>query len=307
MPPWKRKTQPASGGEPDAAKSQDEAQTATQEDGAVEPVIEAPSTGLPATAEAYAAARAAMATRMLGYELDAELEADIEQLQAELGIQAAKQPVVEVAPQAQAWLVPTEAVTPIVPPKEARPRRRRSALLVLGGLALVAVVALVGAGVLSAALSHQPGPGIDATASTPAIAAATASPTPKPTPTPTPKPTPKPTPRPTAKPKPKPAPTKRPTPKPPALFAAWVSITPGQPPVFTVRTLAGAACKVTRVRQGGTTQRTSSTFTANAAGTAVLSNWTAYAWNHATTYQVTATCTVGTSSASTPQSTVTIP
>jgi hypothetical protein len=285
---------------------EDQAPAASPDEEPIEPYgADHPSTAVPPTAEAYAAARASQASTMMGPRWGPLAEADLERLREELRIPKAEPPVVEASPQAPTQLVPAVMETPEPLPEIPPPKRHRRVLVIVGGLVIAVILVLVGTEVLSVAQPQQPGPGIgavepseDASPLIASTAPATAQPTPKATPAPTKKPTPRPTKKPT------PRPTKKPT---PALFAAWVSVaTPPVPPTFTVRTLAGAVCQIARIRQGGTTTRQSPQFTANGAGTAVLANWNTYPWNSGSTYLVTATCTLGGHSASTPQKTVTI-
>ncbi len=123
-------------------------------------------------------------------------------------------------------------------------------------------------------------------------------------PTPTPEPTDPPTPAPTAPPTPTPtpAPTPTPTPEPtptPTLYVSWV-VNPPVPPMLRVWTLPGAVCTVTVPGRG-----TSKTFTAGSNGQATL-NWNSPKWDSGT-YELTATCTLGPQTASTPTVTVVVP
>ncbi|MGD0019809.1 MAG: hypothetical protein ABSD62_11185 [Candidatus Limnocylindrales bacterium] len=312
MPRRGRKTEPASGTEPTAEIPEAQAPAASPDDEPIEPdAADHLSTAVPPTAEAYAAARASLVSRMLGPRWDGLTASDTERVHDELRIPIAEPPAPEAPPPAPTWLVPAVAVTSSPLPETPPPKRHRRLLVIFGGLLFAIALVLVGSEVLSLAQGQGPDPSasaVDPSGYASSTMASTATPTPKPTPTPTKKPTPAPTKKPT--PRPTPRPTRRPTPKPTPkpIFATWVSIvTPPVPPTFTVRTLPGAVCTITRVRQGGTTQRVSPQFTANGAGTAVLANWNTYPWTSRSTYRVTATCILSGKSASTPEKTVTIP
>jgi hypothetical protein len=265
----------------------------------IEEQVPATPPAIPPTAESYAAAREAQAAQMLGYQWGQETLPDPDRVREELGLPAPEPPAAEVASTPQSRVFSTVAFTlEPVAEVEARPRRRMP--LVLFGLAGALVIVLAGAGLL--ALDGRLGVGaVDPSNQATPLVTPTDPPTAQPTPPPTPAPTRRPTPRPTKRPTPKPTPV--PTPRP--IFATWGSITTAKPPVFTVKTLAGAVCTVTRTSPKGT-KTPSSTFTAGGTGVAVLSNWLTGRWNSGSTYAVTATCALNGKSASTPQSTVKI-
>ena len=250
-----------------------------------------------ATPESYAAARASQAARMLGPRWQDPI-ADPERVREELHIPPVEAVVIEAPrPPAVVRMAPLTAFalepTPVVPAE----KRHRRGLVAVAGLTVAAILAV--ALLMTSSLPNS-GPTITSTPSEsfePSAVAVVATATP--TPTPTRKPTPRPTPRPTPKPTPKPA---------PKLSAAWLSIvvTP-LPPTFKVSTLSGAVCVITKVRVGGTTSHQSPSFTAGASGVATLSGWNATNWGHTYSYNVTATCTLKSKSASTPAKVVAIP
>jgi hypothetical protein len=258
-----------------------------------------------ATPESYAAARASQAARMLGPRWQDPI-ADPERVREELHIPPVEAVVIEAPrPPAGLRLAPLTAFAPEPMPVVPAEKRHRRGLVAVAGLTVAAILA---AAVLLTSPLPQSGPASTPTRSesvepsaVAVVATATPSPTPtrKPTPRPTPKPTPRPTPKPTAKPTPKPS---------PKLSAAWLSIvaTP-VPPTFKISTLSGAVCVITRVRVGGTTPHASPSFTADGSGVATLSGWNAFPWSKATSYNVTATCTLNSKSASTPTKVVAIP
>ncbi len=84
----------------------------------------------------------------------------------------------------------------------------------------------------------------------------------------------------------------------PAIFASWAAAP--SPPTFRVKTVGGASCVLSATGRG-----TSRTFTAGAGGQANLT-WNSPKWSPGT-YAVTATCTLGGHSASTPTTTVVVP
>jgi hypothetical protein len=265
----------------------------------IEEQVPAAPAAIPPTAESYAAARAAQAAQMLGFQWGQETLPDPERVREELGLPAAEPPAPETTPVPQARVFSAVAFTP-EPVAEVPERRRRRMPLVLFGFAGALVIVLAGAALLSLDGRHAIGAVDPSSQSTPLVTP-TDSPTAKPTPPPTPAPTRRPTPRPTKRPTPKPTPV--PTPRP--IFATWGSITTANPPVFTVKTLAGAVCTVTRISPSNRTT-TSAPFTAGSTGAAVLSTWTAVHWYSGSTYKVTATCTLSGKPASSPQTTVKI-
>jgi hypothetical protein len=242
---------------------------------------------------------------MLGLQWGQEAVPDPDRVREELGLPAPEPLALEVVPVPAPRVFASAAFAP-EPAPEAQERKRRRMPLVLFGLAGALTIVLAGAALLT--LDARSGIGTaDPTASaTPLV---TPTPTPTPTDSPTPAPTPAPTTRPTPKPtrRPTPRPTAQPTPTPvPVLSAAWVSITGVNPPVFTVKTLPAAACKILRTNTYSHTTATSPSFKANGAGTAVLPNWT-ITWHGGQTYTAVATCTLNGKSASTPSKSVAIP
>ena len=246
---------------------------------------------VPPTAESYAAARAAQAAQMLGFQWGLETLPDPERVREELGLPASEPPAPEIAPVPPARLFSTAAFAP-EPVAEVPERRRRRMPLVLFGLAGALVIVLAGTALLSLE-GHQGIGAVDPSSQSTPLVTPTDSPTVRPTPPPTPAPTRRPTPRPTKRPTPKPTPV--PTPRP--IFATWGSITTTNPPVFTVKTLPGAVCTIVRTNTATKRSRTSGSFTANSVGTASLT-WTGTTWTSGVTYTLTATCTLNGKSAS---------
>jgi hypothetical protein len=260
---------------------------------------------VPPTAEAYRAARAALAAQMVGPLYGQIVEPEPEPEPVALVPQAPRLPATPGMLIAHA----SYTTAPIKPRPVAEPPRHRRALVVAVAGLLVGMFVLATEAiplVMSGQPSHQVAgaspsavaPVADLTQTAEATADPTATPTA--TPTPTPKPTPAPTKKPTPVPTKKPAP--KPTPKPtPFITAAW-SPSPPKPPTFVIKTKAGAVCTITRTRidVSPPTSRVSSKFTANAQGVAT------YSWNQASgrTYTYRGTCTLSGKSAST--TTVTI-
>jgi hypothetical protein len=273
------------------------------------------ASAVPPTAEAYRAARAALAAEMVGPLYGRIVEPELEPEPAPVAPQvpqAPLRPAARAVPVAQVSYT-TSSIKP--PPVAEPPRHRRALVVAIAGL-LVGMFALATEAIpllMPGQPSHQIA-GADPSIVVPAVVpteteepTATVTPTATPTATPTPKVTPKPTPAPTKRPaakKPAPKVTPKPTPKPtPALSAAWSG--DQVPPNFKVQTLAGAVCTITRTNVSNGKSRTSGQFTAGSNGLATL-KWTV-TWQSGTKYDIKATCTLNGKSASTPTVRITAP
>lgn len=156
--------------------------------------------------------------------------------------------------------------------------------------------------------SPTPAPTAVPTATAPAQPVTTPAPTKKPTTaptrTPTAKPTNTPTPKPTG-PTPTPTATPPPTPTPAPVTAAWISVTKGPPPTFSIQTVPNAVCTLTRTRQGGGS-RSQAMPPADSSGVATYT-WGG-TWSNGSTYTITGTCTLnGQTSPQLPTQTLTYP
>ena len=234
------------------------------------------------SAEAYAAARAAQAARLIGARYGTEADDYLDHVRLAVHTMnddvAAAESVAQVAPAAPPPITvtaPTAVAVAVAAPKaKERPRRHRRGIVILVGGFLAAVTL----GMSSIGLSAMT-PSSDATA-TPSgsgavIAGGSASPSALPSETPSATPTPEATPTsdpsampsdtatPSASstatptraptPRPTPKPTVKPTPKPPALTVAWqAGHNPPAPPTqgtwnFYIQTVPGAECRVWRI------------------------------------------------------------
>jgi hypothetical protein len=272
-------------------------------DDLVAPVAGSVQPAVSPTAEAYAAARAALAAEMVGPLFGRGVEPEIEPVAAQ---PVAPEPALQTpaVPVSQVTVTSPAAWPPRPDRRTQEPKRRRGLVIVAGALITGALVLAMEtlppmlrppSDPAAVAAADPSGSATDPDASASEAMLLDDTPSPSPTASPTPTPTPKPTAKPTVR---KPAatrrPTARPTAKPVVLSAKWAT-DPPVPPQFRVKTLAGAVCHVTRVSVSSGTSRTSSNFTANSTGLAVLT----WALTPGRTYDVTATCTLNGKSAST--------
>jgi hypothetical protein len=204
---------------------------------------------IPATAEAYAAARAALAAEMVGPLYGQQIDPEPDPV-----VELPPEPAPDFAPLPVpiAHVTPTPLDTVVLPAKEERKHRR--ALVLAAALFLISAVALsteLAPMVLRS--KSDPVAAVDPSSSqgptgNSSLAGSTLVTTPSATPTPT--PTAKPTPKPTRKPTPRPV--KKATPKPtPFITAVW-SPNPPKIPNFIIKTKPGAVCTITRTRIGVT-------------------------------------------------------
>jgi hypothetical protein len=256
---------------------------------------------IPPTAEAYRAARAALAAQMVGpmYGRIVEPEPEPEPRPvAPVVPQIPLRPAARAVPVSQVSYT-TASVKP--PPAAEPPRHRRALVIAIAGLVLglfvlaTEAIPLVMPGQPSSPQVAGADPSVVAAADPTETQTADATATPKPTPAPTKKPTPAPTKKPAPKPTPKPT---------PFITAAW-SPSPPKPPTFVIKTRAGAVCTVTRTAVSNGKSRTSGQFTAGSNGVATL-KWTV-TWQSGAQYDVKGTCTSSGKSASTPTVRITAP
>jgi len=273
------------------------------------------------SAEAYAAARAAQAAKLIGARYGGEADEYLDHVRLAVHALndnvASTEKAVAVVPKAAP---PATVVVPVSAPAvkakvdERPPRHRRGVVVMIGGFLAAIVLGLAGMGLstMSAGPTEETSPspsgvpviaGVSATPTASASLAASPSPTPTATPSPTPTPTPAPTRKPTPKPTPKPTHGLKPT-----WSVAWStnSSTGAAEPEFHVYTLPGAQCRMHRSLTSGAFHRTSSWSPANAQGQLWI-RWTSYTWYRGTTYLIWAECTLGSDTASSVKVSITVP
>ncbi len=252
--------------------------------------------GVAPSVEAYAAARAALAAKLIGARYGEAADDYLEHVR--LAVHAMNEDVIPpdnavqvIPPAPMTVVVPVTIPAPAVADEPPRRRRRPVLMIGLGGAFIVAALLM--------AFSFMGGPAPTPTA-TPSPSwgpygfttmAPVVTPTPSITKAPTKAPTKRPvvvaTRRPTAR------PTVRITPTPRPLFVTWVYAnvsTTSQS--FRVQTLPGASCYLMRRRTTNFGAH-SATVVANSSGYADFGNWNNYTWTLGTTYPIRATCSLG--------------